>query len=365
MDSPFSYDTIATAKNFFGREDELKKLDEIVTYSNNFLLFSKRRMGKTTLIKHFLSLKEREYICIYADIFEITSKEEFAHTLLKSLANAKKTDIKSAIKQLTNLFKRVRVEPTIDPTTLEYSIKPVVATLTFEEMMEDFFCSITELSKTTKIIIAIDEFQQIATLKDIKLDAYLRKYIQERDNVSYIFLGSKRHMLTSLFSYKAPLFELATHYELQPLDKQNSYEYISKHLKISFDQVDFLYELCDGETKLILEILHHIYIGKKDISNQLINDTLQDILNSKDATFRMLFDTLSNTQKTALKIVAKYKRGIYAKSVLNSYNIKKQTLQSAIEKLLSLEILDRDDGEYFIPDRTFELWIEEKINRWD
>ena len=30
MNSPFSYDNIASADNFFAREDELKKLDEIV-----------------------------------------------------------------------------------------------------------------------------------------------------------------------------------------------------------------------------------------------------------------------------------------------------------------------------------------------
>jgi AAA+ ATPase superfamily predicted ATPase len=358
MHSPFSYDNIASEDNFFARNDELKRLDKIVKYSNNFLLFSKRRMGKTTLIKHFISTKQSEYICIYVDIFDITSKEDFASKLLNSLANSHNQDIKTTIKKLTNLFKRVRVEPTIDPQTLEYSIKPIVTTLSFEEMMDDFFNSIDKLSKNQKIIIAIDEFQQISTIKDIKLDAYMRRYIQEREDTSYIFLGSKRHLLTSLFSYKAPLFELAQHYELQALDIDEAYSYIKKHIDINMKLLEYLYERCDGETKLLLEILHNIYINKEHISNEMIDITLKNILNSKDTTFRMLFDTLSNNQKIAIKIVVHHKKGVFSQTILQNYNIKKQTLQSAIEKLLLNELIDKNENGYFIPDRSFELWLQ-------
>ena len=149
MDSPFLYDNIAVKEHFFGREEEIERLDKIVKYSNNLLIFSKRRMGKTTLVEHFLYLKSEEYMHIYVDIFDIVSKEDFAKALLKALSNSQKSDIKTTIKILTNLFKRVRVEPSIDPNTLEYSIKPIVTTLSFEQMMEDFFHGVKELSKKT------------------------------------------------------------------------------------------------------------------------------------------------------------------------------------------------------------------------
>ena len=86
-------------------------------------------------------------------------------------------------------------------------------------MIEDFFNSLEQLSKTSKIIIAIDEFQQIANITDVKIDAILRKYIQNRTNISYIFLGSKRHILTSLFEYPnldKYLLLLKVHHNLYP-----------------------------------------------------------------------------------------------------------------------------------------------------
>lgn len=360
MTSPFPYDKISDSSSFFGRDKEFKELQKVVKYSNNILIYSKRRMGKSSLINNFFQKYNKEYLCIYVDIFDITSKEDFAYSLLKALSNSQKTDLKTTIKTFTSLFKRVRIEPTIDPTTLKYSIKPIIATLSFEQMMDDFFNSLKELSKTNKIILAIDEFQQITTIKDIKLDAYLRTYIQNRKNTSYVFLGSKRHLLTSLFQYKAPLYELANHFELQALDIKDIYNYSKKYLKdIELKDIEYIYEKTNKETKLIQNILHLLYIYKiKDISQESIDTIVQEIINSKDSSFKLIYDTLNNNQKITLKIVAKYKKGFFSHEILSQYNIKKQTLQSSLKTLFKNEIIDKQEDKYFIPDRTLELWFE-------
>ena len=362
MTSPFLYDNIASKKTFFGRVEELNKLQVITKNSNNLLLYSKRRMGKTTLIKKFLS-QTQDTLNIYVDIFDITSKEDFASSLLKSLSNSyNHFDIKKSIQILKSFLKRVRVEPSIDPQTFEYSIKPIITGLSFEEMLEDFFNSIDKISKTQKVIIAIDEFQEITNIKDVKLDAILRKHIQDRENISYIFLGSKRHILTSLFNYKAPLFELAEHFSLQPLKIDEIYNYAKKYLNISKDDVKYIYNLSDGETKLILHLLHNLYIDKKNISSQTIDEELINILTSKDTAFRMVFDTLNNNQKLSIKLISRYKNYLFSNELLQKYRIKKQTLQSSINSLFKKEFIDKEDGIYFIPDRSFELWVERNFN---
>lgn len=364
MYSPFPYDRLPSKDEFFGREKELEDLSRIVEYSNNALLFSKRRMGKSSLIKALFEKYDEKYICLYTDIFDITSKEDFISNLLKSLANqnSKKFDLKGAIKNLSSLFKRVRFEPTIDTNTLEYSIKPNIISLNFEEMIEDFFFSLDELSKKSKIVLAIDEFQQIANITDVRLDAILRKYIQNRKNISYIFLGSKRHILTSLFEYKAPLYEMANHIELKALKLEDIFEYAKKHLDISFEMCEYIYSLSDGETKLIQQILHLLYIQKTAVNEkEQIDLALKEIINSKDSSYRLLFDTLGNNQKLALKILGKYKSGIFSQSVLDEFNIKKQTLQSSVEALFKSELIDKNEDRYFIPDRVFELWVEKLL----
>ena len=356
MKTPFNYDNIAKDDNFFGRDKELLKLNDIAKYSNNILIYSKRRMGKTTLVKKFLDTND-DYLPIYVDIFDITSKESFAKSLLKSLSNSTKLDLKNAIKKFTNLFKRVRVEPTINSETLEYSIKPIVTTLSFEEMIEDFFTTLTAIAKEKSVVIAIDEFQQIDTIKDVRIDAILRSYVQNRANITFILLGSKRHTLTELFSYKAPLYELAEHYELKGLEIDELYNYSKSYLNISRENIIYIHEQSDGETKLILHVLHLLFTREKEITKSLINEIILEIISSKDASYRMVYDMLNNNQKTALKVVANYGNGFYAKEVLSEFNINKQSLQSAISSLFDKELVDKSGEIYFIPDRTFELWV--------
>lgn len=359
MFSPFPYDKISSGKSFFGREEEMAVLSKSVQYSNNLLIYSKRRMGKSSLIHHFFENQKNSSLCIYVDLFDITSKEDFAKSLLRGVTEATKGDLKSAIKKLTSLFKRVRVEPTIDPNTLEYSIRPIITTLSFEEMMEDFFHTIRELSRESQLIIALDEFQQIATITDVKLDAMLRKEIQIRENISYLFLGSKRHLLTSLFEYQAPLYEMATHFELLPLKFDAIFDYVTQYLKIDEATLRTICEITRYETKMMQNVFHLLYIQKEaSVTKERIDVVVQEIINSKDSSYKIIFDTLNNNQKIALKVFAKYKSGFFAQSVLSEFNIKKQTLQSAFDALFKRELIDKDGETYFIPDRTLELWVE-------
>ncbi len=365
MKSPFPYEIIADDSTFYGREKELKYLEKFIKTSNNILIHSKRRMGKSTLIQELLRKEKNSHICIYCDIFDISSKEDFAKILLKSISNIeqKENDFKEMIKKFSSIFKRVRIEPAFNANSGKFSLRPVVSTLSFEEMLEDFFLALEELSKDKQIIIALDEFQQISLIKDVKLDAILRKYIQSMPNISWIFAGSKRHLLTSLFAYKSPLYEMATHFELDSLNLEDVFTYVSKHLNITKELVEYIYTKSDGETKLLQNICHILWLEqrKEEVTKDIIDEVIKQIINSKDSSYRLVFDMLSNSQKIALKVLSIYKKRVYNKEVLNEFSIKKQSLQSAIKILFEKELVDKKDDEIYIPDRTFELWLENRF----
>lgn len=365
MNNPFPYETYAVDKSFFGRTKEKAKILKYFKNSNNLVIFSKRRMGKSSLIKELFRINEKEYYCIYIDIFDITSKEEFASLLLKGLSSIKKKDLKTTIKYLSSLLKKVRIEPTIDLNTLEYSIKPIVKTLSFEEMTEDFFNTIFELSKEKRVVLAIDEFQQISTIKDRKIDGYLRKFIQENREISYIFLGSKRHMLTELFEYKSPLFDMATSFEVEPILLKDIYDYASRYLSISEDQTQYIYETADGETKLIQHIFNILYYEYRDlntIEKEAIDNTVTEILNAKESGYRVIYDTFSQNQKKAFKLLTKYGKNLFSKDILQEQNISKNAMSGALKQLFDKELIDKSEDLWFVSDRAFELWGKRKLN---
>ncbi len=359
MINPFPYEHFASDDSFYGRGDEIRQILQFANSSNNLVIYSKRRLGKSSLIRETFR-KNKDFLFIYCDVFDISSKEDFARKLIKSLPKSFSKDVKRVFSILSKIFKRVNLSYTIDPNSGKVSIRPEIMALTYEDMMEDFFNAILELSKSQKIVLAIDEFQQIATIKNAKIDAKLREYMQTKQNISYVFLGSKRHMLNSLFEYKAPLFEQVTPMCLGSLKLHDIYTFSTKHLKISEELVGHIFTLCDGETKLMQHIFHLLYQNyrKKTINDEMIALSLDEIINAKSSAYRIIYDSFSLNQKKAFKILSKYKKNIYAKDLLHEYRITKDAMQSALRALFKRELVDKEDYVWFIPDRAFEIWGE-------
>ena len=364
MITPFPFETIAPKEYFYGRENELQELKKHIKNSTNVLLFSKRRMGKSTLIQNLFQEIQNDYVVIYIDIYNIITAEDFGNLLLKGITAQEKGDVLLVIKKLTALFKRTRVEPTFDPSTGEMGVKTVTQHLTFDELLEDAFSVLFKIAKEKNVVLAIDEFQQIANIKDVKIDAVLRKYMQEANNISYIFLGSKRNILNSLFAYKAPLYSMATPFSLQALNIEAIYSYATKHLDISKDMIEYIYNVSAGETKFLQMILHRIYIDKEhiqQIDTNCIDVIVEEIIVSKDDHYKTLFEIFSTNQKKAFRLLAKYSKELFSEKVLQEENISRSSMQSSLKQLFTKEYVDKEDGIYFIPDRAFELWAKKKL----
>lgn len=365
MQTPFPFETIAPREFFYGRQKELDELKSYVKTCSNVLLFSKRRMGKSTLIKNLFDEVKEDYTVIYIDIYNIITAEDFGKLLLDGITKSQKgLDIKLSMQKLAQFFKRTKVEPTFDPQSGEMGIRAVTTALSFDELMEDSFNALFKMAKEKNVILAIDEFQQIADIKDVKIDAILRKYMQEAKNISYIFLGSKRNILNSLFAYKSPLYAMATPLSLQPLKLDDIYNYSKKHLDISKETIEYIYNLSAKETKLIQMILHRIYIEKENIDKideKFVDNILEAILISKNDHYKSLFEFFSTNQKKAFKLLAKYERELFSEKILREENISRPSMQSSLNQLFAKEYIDKEDGEYFIPDRAFELWAKKKL----
>ena len=67
------------------------------------------------------------------------------------------------------------------------------------------------------MVVAFDEFQEIADLGGARIEKTLRSYIQNHSSVSYLFAGSKRHVLTEMVTNRSRAFLLMG--KLMTLDK--------------------------------------------------------------------------------------------------------------------------------------------------
>lgn len=357
---PFSYEGFPSKETFFGREEELKKINTFVQNSNNLLIYSLRRFGKSSLVQEQMR-RDQKNLYIYFDIFDITSEDDFARLFLKAIAVSQKGSLTNTIKNFSKLFARINFNISFDSATGKTNITPAIKDLEFEDAIDDIFNALFEMQKKQKIVIIIDEFQQVSLIKDVKINALLRKYMQLHKNISYMFLGSKRHTLTELFRYKAPLYEMATHFELEGIETEDYIQYIQKYLKIKDDLIAYMLNVSKYETKFMVHICSIIYdrYANKNITQEIIDSVTKEIVMSKDSSYSMLYDNFSLNKKKAFKALCSDKN-LYKKDTLDRFNISKQTLLSALNSLYKDEIIDRNES-WFIPDRTLELWGKMKF----
>jgi len=65
-------------------------------------------------------------------------------------------------------------------------------------------------SQNEHIVIAIDEFQQIRDYPEKNMEALLRTYIQQSCHLTFIFCGSKKHLMADIFSNEKKPFYNST-----------------------------------------------------------------------------------------------------------------------------------------------------------
>ncbi|MFT4926682.1 MAG: hypothetical protein ACI8WB_002780 [Phenylobacterium sp.] len=368
MKNPFRYDNFATGSSFCGRHNEIATMKQLCGDGKNILLYSRRRYGKSSLIQQLFGhhFDQTQFITIYVDLFEILTANDFAKLFYQASAKSMKLSLKTASQQLVKYFKKVHFGINIDQSG-NPAFSPTLASRDFDELIEDTFNGLVQYAAdhNIKVVVAFDEFQQISDIKEKKIDAVIRKYIQHHD-ISYIFCGSKKHLLTGLFTHHSkPLFSMATGIELNAIEPDVFFQFANHHLTghLSRTAFDYLFEQVDGESKLLQQACYHFFYlavpSDKQIDKQVVTEVLTTMVKQSDGEYRMIYEHLTKSQKAALKAIILFNgNGLFRLDALGQLNTSKQTLLAALKALMKNEMVDKEQGTYFITDKKFSLWCQ-------
>ena len=105
MENPFAYGKVARGESFADRKAEIKELMGDIASSQNVILFSPRRYGKTSLILEVLDrVREQGLLAIYLDLFKTTSEEGFIAAYAKEVAKLQTGGIRLVLQKLRGCF---------------------------------------------------------------------------------------------------------------------------------------------------------------------------------------------------------------------------------------------------------------------
>lgn len=377
MFNPFVINGIVPDKYFCDREKETEKLVRCVYNQSNVLLTSPRRMGKTQLIRHLYQQGSvsSDFHTFYVDIYSTTSLQEFILLLGKEIYTSLVPKGRKVLDSFVNVLKSLSGSFGYDALTGLPSFDVRLGDIRSPELtLSEIFNYLETADKPC--ICTIDEFQQIGKYPEKNVEALLRTHIQKMSNCRFVFAGSDRHTLENMFNSPAkPFYNSVEQMYLDCIDRQVYVGFMRKCFEESGKNVpdmicEYVYDLFEGHTYYVHQTLHNVYAyndPEVPVTEELINDTVSDIIQDKEHSFLTQLSLLNYTQKETLIAIAKEGE---ASEVTSAAFVRKHSLQSpsavqnAIRNLLNLQMITyRQDGRtkvYSVSDRFLQMWIVKK-----
>ena len=376
IDNPFIVKGYAGPEYFCDREEETKNLLANINGGQDTVLISPRRYGKSGLIFHTMrELKKEhpEYCTLYVDISETSTLGDFIDTLASAIMTAfpEKSNIG---KKALAFIKGLRPYFSLN----QYSGDPEVH---FEFMQAQQksntlkqILSILE-NNPSPVLFAIDEFQQITEYPEDNVEAILRSHIQHMHNVRFIFCGSKRRMMTSIFNDAArPFYASSATLPLYKLDRGVYREFIRKNFEdngreIEDDALDFIMNWTRCHTYYTQSLCNRIYEqGQRIVTMNVVLDNCRNILEKESYNYMLLREILPVQQWRFLIGVAKEGTvsQITSSSFISKYKIGSTTTavraaESLEQKELILKDITKDCVQYQVYDVFFSRWLENEF----
>ena len=368
MKNPFNYTGIVRGDAFCNRQAEQKELLGFINASQNVLLYSHRRFGKSSLVYKLFSRLERQrpkIDALYVELYGTLSEKDFVSAVLASL-NQIETKLEKLAKMVRNAIKSVRLGMSIDPVTGSPGISVSFDSEYNETMLGNVLGLLAKISENRKLVVVFDEFQEIAAYKQEGFEKRLRSIIQKHDRISYFFCGSQRHILTEIFTNRSRAFyRLAQSY---PMDKIQTRHYVPWAQKLFSTSgrgigVEIIQEIvarCGNHPMYIQQFLFFLWEeGDSNLTVDTVDKIELRILRSSHNEFLNLWGSLTLNQKKTLKLIILTggKDMFYAKALQAVDLNAGSQVTRALEKLVRSDIVLRN-GNFQIQDVMFKKWIE-------
>lgn len=371
----FVYGVAVSDYNFIGREQETKRLLDNFRGGINVILMSPRRLGKTSLVKHVCNkLDEEDIITVYLDIFGCKSEYDFYNKLaaevLKQTASKHELWLEEAKEFIYRLTPKISFSP--EPNAdFAISLGITPKTHTPEEVLG--MAEKIAIKKGKRIVICIDEFQQIGEMANSKqIQARLRTVWQHQKQVSYCLFGSKHHLMSAIFLHRSmPFYQFGDIISLDKIATADWVEYIVSHFAdgkrtISRALAEDICRFTENYSAYVQQLSWLVFTQKEEgetVTEEDVKQAMNDLLATNEILFMQMIEPLSEYQLNFLRAIAsgvtkdfglsevreEYKLGSYS-------NINR--LKTA---LLERDLIEKREVETVMTDPVFAKWIKRKV----
>lgn len=370
MDTPFIFGRLAADKNFTDREKELDHLKQNFISGINTILISPRRWGKSSLVQKSgeeAIRSEKNLKMVYIDLFNIRTEEEFYKNLSENVFKAVSGRIEELVENTKNFMKQWVPKITFTPDAqqeISFGLDWHKVKKQPDEILN--LAEVIATEKGLKIVICIDEFQNIAYFKDpLAFQKKIRSHWQRHQKTSYCLYGSKRHMLMEVFaSPSMPFYKFGDLMFLEKISSEDWQPFIAGRFKSTGKKIPKklalrIAELMENHPYYVQQLAQLCWLRtEKETNDAVIDESLDSLIMQLSLLFQSLTESLSTTQVNLLRALLDGVTMFSSKDTIEKYNLGTSANVNRIKSaLIGREIIDEHNGKLTILDPVYAIWL--------
>ncbi len=375
MKNPFVYGETVSGDNFCDRSLETKELVTDVKNGQNVIIFSPRRYGKTSLIKQVLrKVKAQGTLTFYVDLYPAINKEKFIEIYAGAISAGIPGGARQVVKKIKEYLPRIIPKVVMDDQSfhLEFEFD---RTGSISPNINDLLCVVDkEADRQNKsAVVVFDEFQEIANFDDDEIERKMRSVFQNHRNVSYIFMGSKTHLMRDIFNNpNRPFYKSGKHFPLGKIDHEELSLFAKRKFSdqgIVIDDNDLNNILNSTEChpyyfQMLCNVLWELCMDSMVITKSDIGKALDILISRESSAYIAMWEELTIKQKNLMVALAKEESPeVFSKKFLEKYGLgPSSSIQKALKNLLKKEFVQQENGSYMVYDLFFKKWIRRTWN---
>jgi hypothetical protein len=370
MRNPFVYGETVTGDNFCNRVQEISELVNDIENGTNVIIFSPRRYGKTSLINQVLEIvRQKGIISFYVDLYPAVNKQKFIEIYAQAISSGLTGKTSRIVKKLKEYLPRIIPKVVMDDQSVHFEFGFDLRG-SLSPHLDDLMGAGKKVADqhNKNAVIVFDEFQEIANLDDQEIERKMRSVFQHHRNVSYIFMGSKTHLMRDIFNNpNRPFYKSGKHFPLEKIDSNELRNFAAKKfettgINITEHELIEIIEVTECHPyyfQMLCHVLWEITLDDKAVKLSHIEEAVEILISRESSAYMAIWESLTAKQKNLLvALMQEHNPAIYSRQFLEKHGLgAPSSLQKATKKLISLELIQPANGSYELVDLFFKRWV--------
>lgn len=378
-ENPFVFGTVVGGESFTDRKAEIAELVKDLAGKTNLIIFSPRRYGKTSLIFQVMEkLQKKGIVCAYADLYPATNKAKFANIIASAIAQAKAGKIDEIVQAIRDLIPPVKL--TVRPETMSGTDNSGIE-LELSKGREDIDANLTRLydlperiakKRKKRMVVIFDEFQEVAKLDGGKeVENNFRSKIQQHKNVSYVFMGSQRHLLDQMFNDRdGALYRSGKPFNLRRIPEKEFGTFIKDRfqtgkIRVPGKNIGAILQLTGCHPYYTQQLCHEIWNccksrGTRTVKDTDVSDATEQVMKNQNYAYTSLWDSIRGRQRILLSSMASSgNKKIFSSGFRDRHGLgAPSTVARAAAALEERGLIEKEGNDYAVSDAFFREWLK-------